>query len=60
MNEQDFADIIRLVRRTPLANMDEAEAVNALLQRFGEFASAHLEQDNVVSIDMPENPGGTG
>ncbi len=53
MTKQDFADIIRLLRRVPLHNMDEADAVNELMQRFGEFASAYLEQD------IPENPGGT-
>lgn len=34
MSEQDVANIIRLVRRAPLQNMDEAEHVAALLQRF--------------------------
>jgi len=34
MSEQDIANIIRLVRRAPLQNMDEAEFVAALLQRF--------------------------
>lgn len=38
MEAKDFADIIRLVRRAPLQNMDEAEAINGLLQRFAEHA----------------------
>ncbi|MEX2125466.1 MAG: hypothetical protein WD795_16350 [Woeseia sp.] len=36
MNEQDIANIIRLVRRAPLHNMDEAEQAAALLQRFAQ------------------------
>ena len=61
MNQQDFADIIRLARRAPLTNMDEAEAVNALLQRFAEFAEGHLTAaNNVERLEIPENPGGTG
>lgn len=44
MSEQDFANLIRLARRAPLHNMDEAEAAAALLQRFAAFANAELEK----------------
>ena len=37
MTNEDFANIIRLARRSPLANMDEAETAAALLQRFAAF-----------------------
>lgn len=46
MNEEDFANIIRLVRRTPLANMDEAEAVARLLQKFSAFVLTQLQGKN--------------
>lgn len=45
MNEKDFADMIRLARRAPLQNMDEAEAAANLLQRFASFANAYLEAE---------------
>lgn len=38
LTNEDFANMIRLARRAPLANMDEAEAAAALLQRFAAFA----------------------
>lgn len=44
MTEADFANLIRLARRAPLQNMDEAEAAAALLQRFAAFANAELEK----------------
>lgn len=44
MNEKDFADLIRLARRAPLSNMDEAEAAAALLQRFAAYADAEVEK----------------
>lgn len=44
MNEKDFADMIRIARRAPLQNMDEAEDVAALLQRFAAYSSAELEK----------------
>lgn len=37
MTEEDFANIIRLARRSPLAHMDEAEAAAQLLQKFAAF-----------------------
>ena len=43
MNDKDFADVIRLVRRAPLMNMDEAEAVANLLQRFAQHSKDWLE-----------------
>jgi len=49
MDAEDYANIIRLVRRAPLANMDEAEVVNRLLQRFAEHA-------DMMTIDIGENP----
>lgn len=42
MNAEDFANIIRLARRAPLHNMDEAEAAAALLQRFAAYVNAEL------------------
>lgn len=44
MNEKDFADMIRIARRAPLQNMDEAEAVGRLLQRFAQHAAYFLEE----------------
>lgn len=44
MSEEDFANIILLVRRAPLANMDEAEAVAQLLQRYSSFVNEHIER----------------
>lgn len=46
MNEKDFADIIRLVRRAPLMNMDEAEAVAVLLNKFALHSKDWLEMQN--------------
>ena len=43
MTNEDFANILRLARRAPLANMDEAEAVADLLQRFSAFALEHTK-----------------
>lgn len=40
MDNQDFATIIRLCRRAPLHNMEEAEFVAKLLQRFAEHAES--------------------
>lgn len=42
MKQADFANIIRLARRAPLTNMDEAEQAAALLQRFAQFANDYL------------------
>ena len=53
MNAQDFADMIRLARRAPLANMDEAEHVNGLLQRVAEHADKMLIE--VKSDDSPSH-----
>lgn len=49
MSEQDFADMIRLARRAPLTNMDEAEAVAGLLQRFAAFVDSQLRPPVVDS-----------
>lgn len=48
MNEKDFADIIRLVRRAPLQNMDEAEVVAALLNRFARLGKQILDGDKIA------------
>lgn len=53
MNEKDFADIIRLIRRAPLMNMDEAEAVANLLQRFAEHSKDWLELEAMQQV--PDN-----
>lgn len=46
MNEKDFADMIRLARRAPLQNMDEAELVAGLLQRYAVFVNEYIERKN--------------
>lgn len=51
MNDKDFADIIRLARRAPLQNMDEAEAAAALLQRFAAFAREYIENETAFRDD---------
>lgn len=55
LNDKDFADIIRLARRAPLQNMDEAEAAAKLLQRFAAFADAVLD-DKVVDFPRDSQP----
>ena len=42
MNKQDFANVIVMVRRAPLDNMDHAESVNKLLQKFAMHADEYL------------------
>lgn len=39
--EKDAADLVTICRRAPLKNMDEAAAVNNLLERFVNFVEAH-------------------
>ena len=34
---QDAGDLVMVARRAPLSNMDEAKAVNELLERFVKF-----------------------
>lgn len=41
MTQEDFANMIRLARRAPLANMDEAEAAATLLQKFAAHATSY-------------------
>ena len=50
MNEKDFADMIRLARRAPLMNMDEAEAVATLLQRFAQHSKDWLELEAMQQV----------
>ena len=45
---QDAAALIRIARRAPLANMDEAQALQNLLDRFTDFFEAI--QNNVTEI----------
>ena len=52
MRRTDWQDIIVMVRRAPLKNMDEAEAIAALLKRFAEFAKDQLEDDELA--DKPQ------
>lgn len=40
---QMFNNVIAIARRAPLANMEEAEAVAALLKQFAEYAKKELE-----------------
>lgn len=47
MNEKDIADIIRLVRRAPLQNLAEAEAVAVLLSRFAQHFQPKEGDENV-------------
>lgn len=44
MDDKDFGDMIGIARRAPLANMDEAEAVARLLQKFAKFAKDYIEE----------------
>jgi hypothetical protein len=53
MDKKDFADVIRLVRRAPLQNMDEAEAVAKLLQRFAAHVNEQLDKDNETEPELP-------
>lgn len=46
MSAKDFADIIRLIRRSPLQNMDEAEYVAELLKRFSAHAQSVIDAAN--------------
>ena len=41
ITEKDAADLVTLVRRAPLQNMDEAQVVNALLEKFVDFFEAY-------------------
>lgn len=54
MKTEDFANVIRLARRAPLANMDEAEAAALLLQKFAAFAN------NYKGSNEPEQPNRSG
>lgn len=40
--QRDAQGIVNLVRRAPLQNMDEAEVITGLLQRFVEWANAQF------------------
>ena len=42
MSEKDWADVIRIIRNSPLQNMDAAEAVSGLLMRLGNHANETL------------------
>lgn len=57
MNKKDFADIIRLVRRAPLNNMNEAEYVAKLLQRFSKHASEQIEYTDRLLEQAKEGEG---
>lgn len=54
MNDKDFADIIRLVRRASLHNMDEAERVAGLLQRFAAHANDVVEKQKQLPLKVVE------
>lgn len=61
MTQEDFANMIRLARRAPLANMDEAEAVAALLQKFATHATsyntpAEAKGDGKIRDSIDEDP----
>ncbi len=45
-NETDAADMIIIARRAPLANMDEASEVSALLNRFSAFIEQHFGEED--------------
>lgn len=55
MNAKDFADCIRLMRRAPLANMEEAEAAAALMKKFSAHADEFLKPEDEEQL----SPGGT-
>ncbi len=42
--EEDAIALVTLIRRAPLANMDEADAVRQLLDRFAAFINAHFNE----------------
>jgi hypothetical protein len=50
MTDQELADLIRIIRRAPLHNMDEAEAVGRLLQKLIQ----HLRpaQDETLAVPL--------
>lgn len=48
MEAKDFADMITLVRRAPLKDMNEAEAVSELLKKFAAHADAIIEQQKAA------------
>ena len=43
MDAKDFGNMIAIARRAPLQNMDEAESVAKLLQKFAKFAKEHID-----------------
>ena len=45
-NEDDAAYMIIIARRAPLANLDEAANVGALLDRFSAFIEQHFGEDD--------------
>ena len=49
-SEQDAHDLVLIARRAPLQNMDEAKAVNELLERFVDFYELSRTPD-----DTPED-----
>lgn len=50
MNKQEmFANMIRLVRRAPLANMDEAEQVAKILQEFAAYADEEIQREKYAN-----------
>ena len=42
-SKKDAADVVLIARRAPLQNMDEAKAVNELLERFIEFFESSID-----------------
>jgi hypothetical protein len=47
-SDKDAEDIVTMVARAPLQNMEEAKAVNSLLERFLEFYESTKEQDDGI------------
>ncbi len=57
MTEKEIAHIILLARRAPLRNMNEADAVGQLLDRFADWARQVLQSED--EIIHPVNAGGS-
>ena len=58
MNRQDWGNVIGLMRRAPLANMDEAEAVDQLITKLSKYAKEQLQDDVPEPEDVNEIKAG--
>lgn len=58
LTSEDLANMIRLARRAPLMNMEEAENVAQLLQKFAAFAAAYLEEETKKKTEEAKKANG--